>query len=310
VENKQNNINLNKKFICALIVLYNPKIEVLKPVIKSLENQVDKFFIYDNSDNEIYEVQEFSTTKIEYISVRRNIGIAAAQNKLIEKALLAGYKYLLLSDQDTVYPSKFVEAMMPFFQLDSNTVAIVPNRLDVNNTNSVKKSNTYIFDKNNRLKYITSQNEYEFVSHSIASGMIIKAEAFSDIGVMNDDLFIDWVDNEWCWRAIIKNYNIIWIKDIVISHTLGDKVVKVFNKNFVKRSKIRNYYIVRNALFLVLHYDFLNYNKSIKSYLIKKVLHHFFYSIFVSEHKFSEALYLGKAIKDAVIGKLGKLNEK
>jgi len=48
---------------------------------------------------------------------------------------------------------------------------------------------------------------------------------------MNEDLFIDWVDFEWCWRARKKGYKIIGNANVVITHQLGDAAVTIGRKD-------------------------------------------------------------------------------
>ena len=77
---------------------------------------------------------------------------------------------------------------------------------------------------------------------------------------MDEPLFIDWVDLEWCWRARKLGYQIIGNADVEIRHQLGDGSINVGFRKISVRTPIRHYYITRNAVYLALHSDSLDLN--------------------------------------------------
>ena len=82
------------RIICVL-VLYNPDIKLINPVIQSIISQVDLLWISDNTPSpvKIPIIDEFQE-KIIYKKMDGNIGIAAAQNYGIKYAIENNYKYL------------------------------------------------------------------------------------------------------------------------------------------------------------------------------------------------------------------------
>ncbi|END16895.1 putative rhamnosyltransferase domain protein, partial [Escherichia coli P0301867.8] len=40
----------------------------------------------------------------------------------------------------------------------------------------------------------------------MSSGSLTKVDVFKKIGLFDEDLFIDYVDYEWGWRALEKNF--------------------------------------------------------------------------------------------------------
>jgi len=60
--------------------------------------------------------------------------------------------------------------------------------------------------------------------------MIIPTGVFQDVGLMYEDLFLDWADLEWCWRVNFKGYKIIGNADMIITHRIGDIVKKIWKK--------------------------------------------------------------------------------
>jgi len=142
----------------------------------------------------------------------------------------------------------------------------------------------------------------------IASGTIIRAECLNEIGFFTDDLFIDWVDFEWCWRAIKRGYKIIGNADVIIYHRLGDNVKNIGFKILTQRSPLRHYYITRNAVYLALRCNSLDILHRIILF-IKSFKYILGYSIFMKPH-IKNLKYTLKGFYHGIIGKLGKLNEK
>jgi rhamnosyltransferase len=137
-----------------------------------------------------------------------------------------------------------------------------------------------------------------------ASGMIIPAQVFSDVGLMREDLFIDCVDTEWCTRAEHLGYSIYCNADMVITHSLGDRSINVLGRVITQHSPLRHYYLARNSMYLALYSKHLTLNKRLFFLLraIKRVVGHA-----VLSAPRLENLRMGVlGIWHGVIGRLGK----
>lgn len=89
-----------EKVICVL-VLYNPKVDLLVKVVSAILPQVDLLWISDNSVEPLNLSSILETSsKIVYKKMPGNIGIAAAQNYGINYAVEHNYNYLFYLDQD------------------------------------------------------------------------------------------------------------------------------------------------------------------------------------------------------------------
>ena len=156
--------------ISAVIVLYKPNVEMFLRVIKSLQTQVNKLYVIVNEEQD-YDFSEFSNVDIEILG--KNYGIAYAQNRGINKALKSNADYILLSDQDTIYPENYIESFLPFIK--NNTAAVYcPIFYD-----NIKKVYSPIMIK----KFTPYYNieEPTFVQQAIASGTIIDCSIFASI---------------------------------------------------------------------------------------------------------------------------------
>ena len=68
---------------------------------------------------------------------------------------------------------------------------------------------------------------------------------------MREDLFIDWVDIEWCLRAESQGLESYIVPSAIMMHSIGDDTVRVLGRDINLHSDLRNYYMVRNATYLL-----------------------------------------------------------
>lgn len=232
--------------VAAIIVLFNPELVLLKDVINSLEKQVDIIICINNGNN-----VEFKHPKILIKNLNANKGIAYAQNIGVNIAKDLGAKYILFSDQDTVYPENYISEMKNSIKM-YDKVILVPSFYNLNRGQIEPISLTMSKSVVPKLN-----TQYE-VFHAISSGTFVSMSSFIDIGYYEEKLFIDWVDFEWCWKARHKGYKIICIPKIQIKHSLGDIVKSVLGKKITLRSQFRYYYMIRNCLYLSKKSPYLN----------------------------------------------------
>ncbi|MEM4040018.1 MAG: glycosyltransferase, partial [Thermoplasmata archaeon] len=114
--------------IAALIWTYNPSINSLSKVVKSVTKQVDLIIMVDNGSKNFEEIKEKIkkiTSKVFFIQIGYNSGVHAIKVG-INYALLRGVKYILILDQDTIVTSKKAVPMaLDLFKKFSKDVAVV-----------------------------------------------------------------------------------------------------------------------------------------------------------------------------------------
>lgn len=232
----------------VVYVTYNPNTELLSKSLNSIVSQVDKVTIVDNTPNKDKKLEMLKTNSVEIIYLEDNYGVAYAQNIGIKKALGENCDYVMLSDQDTIYPDNYISDMIKVFDIYDNVGAVAPKFID-----GMKKSyGGFISLTPIIFRRFFPQSGLHEVMQVIASGKILNAKYLSDIGLMDEELFIDWVDLEWCWRARKKGYKIIGNADVVIEHQHGDSSKDIGFREVILRSPIRHYYTTRNAFHLAL----------------------------------------------------------
>lgn len=295
-----------KEKIEVVLVTYNPDISTLIQCINSLINQVERIIVVDNTPLGIKELNSFNHENIELIYLYENMGIAYAQNIGIKKAMDNRAEFVLTSDQDTVYPENYIEGLMRCFMENTKELKIAsisPIYIDENKENSLQPM---VYFENGFLKKDYSLNECKSVSHVISSGMLIPIDALNDIGLMDEKLFIDWVDTEWCWRAISKGFSVLQTPNVVINHCLGNPSRNVLGKRITVHSSFRNYYKIRNAVYLLFYSNSLSF--PMKFFIIGQIIKMIIVHPLTSWNFFDEFKTIFSGIFDGIMKNMHKKN--
>ena len=282
--------NVNK--FCAGIVTFNPSLNRLEDVVKSIILQVDKLVIVDNGSNDAYGIKKILLPwgeKAILLLNNDNKGIAYALNRICSFSKEKGYDWILTLDQDTVCPSNLIDGLSKGIHIE-HTGILCPS-VNYEGVNLVTENKSH---------------EMEDDTACMTSASLTSLAAWEDTGGFRDDYFIDFVDNEFCMKLRIKGYRIIRINSCVISHQLGDSVERRFLWKKIKGTSHkpwRIYYMVRNNLLFIKEYkEMLNV---MKEYV--KVLYIIANELYFTNQKKSVVSYAWKGFTDAMRNKSGKM---
>jgi rhamnosyltransferase len=252
--------NCNKDyFVCAVIVTYNPELIILSRQLQSLINQVDKIVIVENCSNNIdgikKTIEDFSYSskqEIHLICNSTNEGLGKAQNRGIKFAKDdIKTTHVILFDQDSILDEEFVNGLIDsekkLLGQGIKLSAIGPVYYDeiTNETYPITKYRGPFID---RIKPSSEPVEATFL---IASGCLISVNIFDVVGYMNEDLFIDYIDVEWSFRAKSFGYQVYASPNSKMKHTIGDNRTSIFGRSISIHSPLRRYYLYRNSIYMV-----------------------------------------------------------
>jgi rhamnosyltransferase len=226
--------------IAGVVILYNPDITVTIQNIQSYLGGLQRLFIYDNSEKKQPGLEESIALlgdKVTYHYFGKNEGISKRLNQAADKAIEAGFSYLLTMDQDSSFPENAFEKYLQLVSENS-----MPNVAQ--------------FGVNSDPKHLTISDIPVFMNSLITSGTIMDLRLFHEVGGFDEKLFIDFVDVEYSLRSVYKGYVNLVFLDVVMQHAIGFIKMGRSFKNFKKtprilHSPIRVYYIVRNGLYLL-----------------------------------------------------------
>ena len=297
--------------VVAIIILYNPDLTKLQRLYDSVVSQVSAIVFVDNSP--LADIQaknqqwlnNLDNKVCHYVSMGQNVGIATAQNQGIKLAKALQAEFVSLFDQDSVLPNRMVDNLLAMYKKikkQHQKVAVISPAFIDEKTNELSKLIRHQGLKVNKIS-LDNALEFEVTDYAIASGSLIPIDNFDNVGMMQDDLFIDWVDIEWGLRAKKLGYLSYTVPNVVMRHNIGDESVSIGSKNINLHSDFRNYFIVRNSVYLGLYSD-LSINFRVIQ-LSKTPLYVLFYSYHSKRPLYSLKLLL-TAIKDGVTKKMGK----
>jgi rhamnosyltransferase len=225
-----------------------------------------------------------------------NRGVASALNTGIRWAIENRYEWVALFDQDSSVSECYFDAM--FRAIASSTapekIGIVAPRYRDPSTGVLRKS---------------SVGEDGTIWMAMTSGSLMPAWIFESCGWFEEELFIDQVDNEYCFRIHERGYNIEVCENAVLLHTPGaPQAHKILGFKWIisgHHSAGRRYYITRNGLIMALRYRRQRpaWSRVTLKYLllIDPII-----ILLVESDRLEKLVNVARGVVDACLGRMGK----
>jgi rhamnosyltransferase len=293
----------------SLIVTFNPDLAMLKKQIQSLV-EFSMVVIVDNSSTNISRIEKICdpfSNSLHLIKLTENVGLAAAQNKGIAFAEEIKCTHVIFFDQDS-YLDKIsffalVEAEKKLLALGENVGAVGPVCYDPNDLREYPITKYFgPFIK----RVFLPENTFEKASFLIASGSLVRIDVLRCVGGMLDDLFIDYIDVEWSYRAQSKGFVLFATSSSRMSHLIGDTRINFFGRTISQHSALRRYYLTRNCFYMIsLKYIPWGYKTREVMLNLIRVLVFFI----LSNDRSAYIYYIRRALIDGVSGKYGKFSK-
>nr|WP_208545294.1 glycosyltransferase family 2 protein [Caballeronia arationis] len=187
-----------------------------------------------------------------YIANGANVGIAKAINQGVRALVQDGCGSAILFDQDSEPPATLLTELPRSIvreELAGRRVAIAGPAYDDPRLRGVAPFVRFGWWK---LKRIAPEgNAPVDVDFLISSGSCINLRYWDEIGPMDDALFIDFVDLEWCVRAKRKGFRVLGVPWVRMTHELGGEPVRVLGRAYPMHGPLRHYYQFRNVVALI-----------------------------------------------------------
>jgi rhamnosyltransferase len=299
--------------IAAIVVTYFPDAKLLDRLLRSISNDVGKVYVIDNTPSagsDWLTAEWFATAgyAVEFHALGENRGIAAAQNVGIELAIRYGFGHIILFDQDSAPSPGMIGSLYGAADALSaagvKVGAVGPLLFDEKYKKfvaGVRHSGMFV----RKVPLTPEDVDPAAVDYLIASGALISTQVLQEVGLMREELFIDWVDIEWGLRAENFGRKHFMIPAAVMYHSIGDEFVSAGTREINLHNDVRNYYIVRNACYLLsdgtLNWRWrFNIFLKIPAYLV-------FYSFFsTGKSRINSFRLLVRACADGFRGRVGK----
>lgn len=294
--------------VIAIVVLYNPSVSTIIRQYKSLINQVSEIAYIDNGSKNIQHVtksiKEHSVPKLPYIIIEnnKNLGLGYAHNQGIKYAENKKYELLLILDHDSILKENFVNNLVKcHLELCRQFKVGAVGPIYVNEeTNEIYPITKYWGPFIKRLKPTVEPEE---ASCLISSGTLISLPVLAEVGGMNEDLFVDYIDIEWSYRARSKGYKLFAVPSAVMNHKIGDKRISLFGRKISMHSPLRRYYLTRNSIYM-LRCPYISFGYKLREFTFN-IVRIITFSIISSNRN----IYLKYSIKGLFDGLKGRFGE-
>jgi rhamnosyltransferase len=154
---------------------------------------------------------------------------------------------VLLLDQDSVPDSGMVEALIAAhasFPEPARLAVLGAGFRDLNQPQPASSG-------------LPPEPPWEEVESVITSGSLVRLATLDRLGAFRDELFIDYVDSEYCFRARAEGYRVIKTRQPLMSHAIGASTrhaIFGIHKWTSNHSADRRYYMARNDTLMLKEY--------------------------------------------------------
>lgn len=281
--------------VCAVVITYNPSPDVLQNV-QSLGGQVGHVVVVDNTPASrdpavLHQVEQLGACTV--LRNGSNLGIATALNLGIRHAIALGFPWIITFDQDSRVPEGYMQAMFADYEQAAGhcRVGILsPRYRDA-------RLGVFLF---------TPRAANGDVFACMTSGSMFQAATFQQLGPMEDDFFIDYVDLEYCMRLRAAGFQVVQCPNAVLAHSLGRITQhRLLGKPYTttNHSAKRRYYITRNRLVLIRRYFSIDREWALGD--LKGFVADAIKILLAEQDKLSKARYICLGIYDALRFRMG-----
>jgi rhamnosyltransferase len=252
-----------KPRVAAVVVAHRPDRATFAALLAALDGQVELTVVVDNGNGEGIEGLTHPSLH-ERLDMHGNAGVAAAQNAGIRHALARGATHVLFLDHDSVPAAQMVERLLAavddLARRGERVAAVGAEYRDGRHATPSPFVDMGWWGF--RRKPLTTAGEAQPVSVAflISAGSLVPTAALEAVGLMDERLFIDYVDVEWCLRARGQGWTCWGMPGAHLEHRLGDaalewrgRPLRVLGRTLPVRQPHRHYFMFRNGVWLVLH---------------------------------------------------------
>ena len=267
--------------VVAGIVTYNPDISRLRENLIAVSSQVQLVYIVDNGSNNIDDIRQLTSEvpNLEIGALSENYGIARALNEIFLH-FESSAEWVLTLDQDSVVTDGYIDAFSQYLD-NKDYVSLCPSVcMRIDDQNNQEKTDSIIE-----------------VPKCITSGNLVRLSVWNEIGRFKEEMFIDMVDFEFCYRLHRFGYKVYRVNSALLIHELGNPKYKYFLWKKVcvyNHNAFRKYYIIRNSLYLIKEHSKDPDISYIKKFLIKNIA----FTLLYEENKCEKVKQMVRGIRD------------
>jgi rhamnosyltransferase len=285
--------------VCAVMITFRPQAAVLEN-LATVRPQVEGLIVVDNgSAAESLRALHAAARELDFKLIENgvNLGIAAALNAGVRWAKAEGYQYVSLFDQDSTVTEGFIAAMRAAYESHPrrDKVAVVtPSQVE----KSTGRARGHRWAKDGGPLV------------AITSGSLMPITLFDQCGWFQEELIIDCVDHEYCFRARSQGYTLAECRKAVLLVAVGSTTShRAFGMTMSARhyNATRRYYMTRNRLVMVRR--FWRQQPAWCCRTLQDIFQDAIKVVLLEEGRWGKTRNTVRGIYDALGGRMGKVVE-
>lgn len=229
---------------------YSDTVDCIHSLLK-MDYSNYKIYVVDNGSTEEATPEQFQfiSKHSQYIWSDNNLGFSGGNNLGIDYAMKDNPDFYLLLNNDTEVESDFLNRLVKVGS-EKKDAGIVTGKIlwfdDKSRIWYAGGNYNYETGKTTHFHYdeINNDSEHKIESITFASGCLwlIPKQVISDVGKMDERMFLYAEDTEYCCRVLKNGLRIYYANDAVIYHKVSRSTGFGSNNS--------QYYNVRNTLFV------------------------------------------------------------
>jgi rhamnosyltransferase len=232
--------------IYAIVVCYYPDLPSVSRLCRALRSGGCTVVLVDNTEESRLSG---AVPDVDIIALGANTGIAHGLNVGIEHALRHGAEIVIYFDQDSEIEDDFIPSLLAPLQPGVpgvvSPVCVDKSKGDELPSQCLNRFGLLVkeYRRNRTLPYN--------VDVVVTSGTATTAVTCEIAGLMDDNLFIDSVDTEWCLRCRSKGIPILVVPAATMKHSVGINTIDLGFMKVLVHPPLRCYYQIRNCFVLL-----------------------------------------------------------
>ena len=282
--------------VFCIIVGFHPDVDRVHRLCLRILGDGARVILVDNSTRSWLAGQRLPAG-CELISLGYNSGLAHAQNVGVRRALQAGATVIVFFDQDSYFAPGFLVALTASLLIGTPEI-VAPVYVDEATNTAFPSLRVNRFGCSKTVLESSARGRYP-VDAVISSGTAATREVFTYGGYLDDSLFLDFADVEWCLRCRAKGIPIYVVPNAIMSHRIGAYAKHFGPFTVFVHNSTRCYYQIRNS-FLLLRRPHVPILFSIRTIL--RVLMNRAVLLFFVESRFKYIKTYCFAVRDGCLG--------
>lgn len=180
-----------------------------------------------------------------FIRNEENRGFTGGNNRGITEALNRGCDWVFLLNNDTVVHEEFLANLVTAAKQRPDSTGIVGPKVHTYEGDELWAAGAEINRLTGTTRHRTGAEEQysapEQVDYVVGAAMLVRAEVFKEVGLLDDDFFIYYEETEFCLRAAEEGWDVWYVPVSGVEH----KESVTF-----EHSPFRSYYLTRNRVLL------------------------------------------------------------